>query len=204
MKTNHLFTKILVAFQLLLFSSASFSQVYSIEFSYPLTVQDNVVNPNYIGLIDIKTSYTKSLKKYYFSETSVNVSFLKHALLKNGYLKLISPKVKFGYDYSLNDFSIIPYLGFGYTNLRCNFSKDYLFDPYGNLIPIQAYKKNANGITCNTGFRFCYRAYDKILFYTTFSYDYIYIINKTEDTDISGFAKDINVFYPGIGMSYIF
>jgi hypothetical protein len=200
--------KLIFAGLILFHSIWAYSQIsnerISIELRYPLPLGHNFIHKaGYVGLFDIGVGY--SLIKS--NGLSLGVVLSSSALrfdLTDLNLFVISPKFKAEYEIILNKLTIIPQIGIGYSNWRFRAPGIMYTDEMGNQVQDENFKINYNGLTAKAATRILINNDKNLKWYFNMAYEFTRL--ERPENLISNFAynQNIQLFYPGIGVAWIF
>jgi hypothetical protein len=177
----------------LLLAPLSFSQSFmnslNFELRYPIPVGKNFMNSNdlgsgYKGIIDAGAGINV------FEVRNFSVGFqLSASVLSLSVSDLtatgITPKITASYDFRPGNISIIPQAAFGYTNWRFK-SGDFL--------------RSENGISMEVSLKMVLRSSRRINLYLQGAYQHTRLELPSYGEIDSDFNRNINTFYPGIGV----
>lgn len=204
--------KIITIGLVLLYTIGLYSQVntsnISFELRYPVPVGNNFINKaffgdGYLGLMDLAIDYNVLKFNELALGITLNSSVLRASSVSDITLLILSPKIKFEYELNLNRVSLIPQIGFGYSNWRYYAILQYtneIGEPAGTISD----KSNSNGLTFQALTKLKINSGKSINWYFLITYEF----TKLEKPEIEGadtkFNRNIHIVYPGIGLQWNF
>jgi hypothetical protein len=197
----------LIVLSAFLISAQNNNNFISINARYPVPTGDNFINKGlgngYTGIMDIGLDYRMVKFKGFGMGISFNTSILR---LPETDLTLVilSPKVLFDYETGLNRISIIPQIGVGYSNWIFRSPAISFTDESGNPVHGDAVKQNENGFNLGGGLKFVLNTDNHVKWYINFTYEYTRLEIPDETAENSGHNRNIQMFYPGVGLIWIF
>lgn len=121
-------------------------------------------------------------------------------------LAVISPKIKVEYEIDLNKVLIIPQIGVGYSNWRFILPIDYIIDDNDIYHPTYGYRRTSseNGFTLKGGTKILINSDKRVKWYINLAYEFTRLEKPTSDAENNSFNRNIQMFYPGIGLIWDF
>ena len=179
----------------------------SFELRYPITSGDNYLNKGfdegYYGLIDFGVDYNILKKNRLGIGILFNTSMLRLSKT-NVNLFILSPKIKIDYEFKINKLSIVPQLGFGYSNWRFRAPEQVLYDDYGNGVIFDKFKNNENGLTVKGGVKCVLNTNNKLNWYLLFAYEFTKLEKPSFEMANVKYNRNMHLIYPGIGVIWNF
>ncbi len=199
----------LIIVGLVLFNSFfSYSQFstgsISFELRYPISIGDNFINKGgYSGLFDIGVDYNVIKTNGFGFGVLLNSSVFR--LNENDLnLLVLSPKVKAEYEISLNKLTIIPQIGIGYSNWRFRAPGITYLDEFGIQIHDEKFKQNYNGLTVKGATKILINSDKNLKWYFNLAYEFTRLEKPQNAVNTSRYNQNIQLIYPGIGMTWNF
>jgi hypothetical protein len=177
----------------------------SFEVRYPIPVGDNFINKGatdgYFGIVDLGVDYTILKVNNLGVGLMINSSVLKFSAF-DVTLWTISPKVKIDYVINLNRIRLIPGAGFGYSNWR-SYSKLPNFSVSGEPSGTSLDKTVQNALSFQAEAKVLFRKEKRINWYFEIAYEFTRLEKPEFPAEDSGFNRNIQLLYPGIGMIWM-
>lgn len=197
----------LIIFQSITSCAQNNAHKISFELRYPVPFGDNFINNaydnGYSGLIDIGIDYNIIEKNGLGIGILLNSSFLKLSETDVS-LIILSPKIKIDYEYKVDQFSIIPQIGLGYSNWQFRIPAYNLTDADGNPLEGEDQVKYRNGLTIKGGAKFVFNSNKRLDFYFQIAYEFTKLDKPDNGASNSANNRNIHLFYPGVGVSWKF
>ena len=119
-------------------------------------------------------------------------------------LMILSPKIKVEYEIDLNEVSVIPLVGIGYSNWGFRSPEVTFIDDFGNTVLREERRQNENGLTIKGATKLVINDDKRIKWYFNLSYEFTKLERNELERGNIKFNRNIHLFYPGIGIAWHF